>query len=87
MHRFFQPCRTGGPVLEGKAGLTVLVEEPAGTQPEFKPAAAQPIEARRFLRQDGRIAKVIIQHERRQSHVRRAIGYVLQQGHRGILCG
>jgi hypothetical protein len=59
MHRFFQPCRTCGPVLEGKAGLLVLLEEPPGTQPELKPAAAQPIEAGRFLRPDGRVTKVV----------------------------
>jgi hypothetical protein len=41
VHPLVPAAPHGGPVLEREAGLTVLLDEPAGTQPEFEAAAAQ----------------------------------------------
>ena len=62
MYRLFEAAHPQRCRIEGDAEAVVLVLILSSSNTKLEPAATQHVERRRFLRQSGRMAEVVVEH-------------------------
>ena len=82
LHRLGQSLQARARRIECQARLEVVGLEPAGAEAKLQAPAGQRVDRRRFFGQRGRMAEVIVEHDRAESDARSDRGRGHQRGQR-----